>query len=83
MKKIVIYSKDYCPYCDSAKNYFKSRNIPFQEIDVTHDEALFQEMLRKSNGRRTVPEIFIDDKLVGGWDDLNALIQAGEIDSLL
>lgn len=83
MKKIVIYSKDYCPYCDRAKNYFKSKNLSFEEIDVTHDETLFQEMLAKSNGRKTVPEIFIGDYHVGGWDDLNALIEAGTLDNLL
>ncbi len=83
MKKVVIYSKDYCPYCDRAKDYFKSKHIPFQEIDVTHDEALFEEMLKKSNGRRTVPEIFIGDHHVGGWDDLNALIQDGKLQELL
>lgn len=83
MKKVVIYSKDYCPYCDRAKNYFKSKGIPFQEIDVTHDEALFDEMLKKSNGRKTVPEIFIGDFHVGGWDDLYALAQQGKLDKLL
>jgi GrxC family glutaredoxin len=83
MKNIVIYSKDYCPYCDRAKNYFKSKNIAFKEIDVTHDEALFEEMLTKSNGRKTVPEIFIGDHHVGGWDDLNLLIQEGKLDDLL
>jgi len=83
MKKVIIYSKDYCPYCDRAKNYFKSKEIPFQEIDVTQDEALFDEMLKKSNGRRTVPEIFIGDYHVGGWDDLYALIQEDRLNKLL
>lgn len=81
MKNVVIYTKDYCPYCDRAKDYFKGKNIPFEEIDITHDPALFEEMLKKSNGRRTVPEIFIGDTHIGGWDDLQQLIQKGGLEA--
>lgn len=83
MKKIVIYTKDYCPYCTRAIEYFNGKNLPFEEIDVTHNLDLFNEMLSKSNGRRTVPEIFIGDIHIGGWDDLSLLIQQGKIDDLL
>jgi glutaredoxin 3 len=74
-KPVVIYTKDYCPYCDRAKNYFK-------EIDVTDDENLHQEMMEKSK-RRTVPQIFIGEQHIGGWDDLYALIQKGTLNEIL
>lgn len=83
MNSVLIYTKNYCPYCDKAKNYFNAKNIPFEERDVTHDPLLLQEMLERSNGRRTVPEIFINEQLIGGWDDLYVLVQNGEIDKLL
>lgn len=83
MKEVIIYTKNYCPYCDYAKDYFNKNEIPFKEIDVTNNPALIEEMIKKSNGRKTVPEIFIDSKLIGGWDDLSALIQSRKIEQLL
>jgi len=83
MKKVVIYTKDYCPYCDRAKNYFREHKIPFEERDVTNNPILLEEMLKRSNGRRTVPEIFFDEDHVGGWDDLNQLIQNKKIEERL
>lgn len=83
MKKVVIYTKDYCPYCDRAKNYFLEKKIPFEERDVTNNPELLKEMLERSQGRKTVPEIFIEDRLIGGWDDLNLLIQNGKIEEYL
>jgi glutaredoxin 3 len=84
MSNIVIYSKDYCPYCVKAKNLLKQRGVlQFSEIDITHDEQLQQEMIAKSGGRKTVPQIFIGSTHVGGFDDLNALDKAGKLDALL
>ena len=83
MQDIVIYSKDYCPYCVKAKNLFTRKNIPFREIDITHDEALQKEMIEKAGGKRTVPQIFIGSTHVGGCDDLYALDSAGKLDALL
>jgi thioredoxin reductase (NADPH) len=70
MKRVTIYTKDHCPYCDKAKNFFRESNIPFEEKDVTHNPELLTEMLSKAQGRKTVPEIFFGTELIGGWDDL-------------
>jgi len=82
MKKIEIYTKNYCPYCLRAKELLNGKDLSFIEYDVTGNQALEEEMRRRS-GRKTVPEIFIDDSLIGGCDDLFALDQRGELDSLL
>lgn len=84
MAEIIIYTKDYCPYCVKAKGLLTRKGYnDFREIDITHDEALQQEMLAKSNGKRTVPQIFINGTHVGGCDDLHALDAAGKLDPLL
>ena len=82
MPKIVIYTTDYCPFCTRAKALLRSKNVEFEEIDVTRDERLRDEVQRLS-GRRTVPQIFIDGKSVGGFDDLSQLDADGELDRLL
>lgn len=83
MPDIVIYTKDYCPYCVKAKSLLTQKKQTFREIDITHDEKLQAEMVEKSGGRRTVPQIFIGDTHVGGADDLYALNAKGELDGLL
>ena len=85
MQNITLYSKDYCPHCVRAKNLLKRKGVEasIHEIDITHDEALQQEMIAKAGGRRTVPQIFIGDTHVGGADDLYALDAAGKLDPLL
>ena len=82
-KKIIIYTKSYCPYCVKAKQLLKNKNVTFTEIDITNNQALIEEMLLKSLGRKTVPQIFIDDVSVGGCDDLYALNDKGELDKIL
>ena len=79
---IVVYSTQWCPYCVMAKKLLEAKGLTYREIDVTHDEALRQEMVDRS-GRRTVPEIFIDDDLVGGYDELARLNATGELDRRL
>lgn len=84
MKEIIIYTKDYCPYCVKAKNLLARKTVAnITEIDITDDEKLQQEMITKSGGRRTVPQIFIGDYHVGGFDDLSALENSGKLSSLL
>ncbi len=83
MADITVYSKDYCPYCVKAKALLKRKGVAFSEIDITYDEALQKEMVEKSGGRKTVPQIFIDGKSVGGCDDLYALDKAGQLDGML
>ena len=84
MANITIYTKDYCPYCNKAKSLLKMKgHEEYTEIDITHDESLQQEMVTKSGGRRTVPQIFINGLHVGGCDDLYALSTAGKLEALL
>lgn len=82
MAKVVIYSKDNCPYCVRAKQLLDAKKVKYQELHVDMDKNLLQEMLTRSQ-RRTVPQIFIDDHHIGGCDDLYALEQRGELDKLL
>lgn len=82
MPKVVIYTTNYCPFCTRAKTLLRSKNVAFEEIDVTHDERL-QEEVKRLSGRRTVPQIFIDEKSVGGFDDIKQLDTIGELDRLL
>ncbi|MCP5362237.1 MAG: glutaredoxin 3 [Hyphomicrobiales bacterium] len=83
MAKVTIYTKDYCPYCTRAKALFDMKKVPYTEIDITHDPELQNEVVQKSGGRRTVPQIFINDKPIGGFDDANTLNQQGKLDILL
>lgn len=82
MKKIEIYTKDYCPYCYRAKKLLQTKGAEFTEYDVTNDPIREQEMRDKS-GRTTVPEIFVDGQLVGGCDDLYALEAAEKLEDVL
>lgn len=82
MAKVVIYSKTYCPFCVRAKNLFDSKGVAYEEIMVDSDPQLFND-LKKKTGMMTVPQIFIDDKLIGGYTDLAALDQQGGLDPLL
>lgn len=82
MARVVIYSKDNCPYCTFAKQLLTARNIPYQEIAVDLDLEKRLEM-EKLSGRRTVPQIFINDRPIGGYDDLVALDKSGELNQLI
>ena len=82
MAKIIIYSKPNCPYCDWAKQLLDAKKVTYSEIRIDLDPAKQQEMIELS-GRRTVPQIFINDQAIGGFDDLSALAKAGELDKLL
>ena len=83
MTQVTLYTKEYCPYCTKVKALLARKGVAFEEIDITHDEALQKEMIEKSGGRRTVPQIFIDGKPIGGYDDLYALDSAEKLDTLL
>lgn len=82
MAKIVMYSKDYCPYCDRARSFFENRGLTFSEIDLSGNEAEFQR-IKNETGWRTVPIIMINEKLIGGYTDLKALEENGELDQIL
>lgn len=82
MAKVVIYITTYCPYCTAAKALLRSKGVVFEEIDVTNDPDRRLEMEKRSQ-RRTVPQIFIDDRPIGGYDEARNLDFAGELDRLL
>jgi glutaredoxin 3 len=81
--KVEVYTASYCPYCIRAKSLLKRKGVAFDEIDVSGDPALREKMIELSGGRRTVPEIFINGRIVGGYDELRALEAAGRLDKLL
>ncbi len=83
MPKIVVYSGPHCPFCDKAKALLNRKNAEFEEFNVKEDVDKLDEMIKLSNGRMTIPQIFIDDKHIGGCDDLYALESAGKLDELL
>lgn len=80
---IVMYSTGWCPYCERARALLERKGAAFREIKVDEDPAERATMLTRSGGRRTVPQIFIGDRYVGGFDELYALDKAGELDELL
>jgi glutaredoxin 3 len=80
---VVMYSTGWCPYCDRARALLKLKGVEVSEIKVDEDPAQRDAMLARSGGRRTVPQIFIGDRHIGGYDDLYALDKAGEFDKLL
>jgi len=82
-EKILVYSSPFCGYCSAAKRLLKAKGVEFTEIDVVFDHTRKLEMIERSGGRRTVPQIFIDGRHIGGFDDLSALDQVGELDELL
>ncbi len=81
--KIEVYSGDYCPYCVRAKSLLKQRKLDFIEYNVQLDPDKRVEMGKRSNGGRSIPQIFINDKHVGGCDDLYALDKKGQLDAWL
>ncbi len=84
MNRVVMYSTQVCPYCQMAERLLKSRGVEhIEKVLVDKDPERRQEMMERSNGRRSVPQIFIGDKHVGGYDELSALDRAGELLSLL
>jgi glutaredoxin 3 len=84
MKKVTVYTSPSCPYCVRAKELLKRRNIPFEEVLVSwDDEAAWEAMEKRSGGMKTVPQIYVDEKLVGGFTELSALDQSGELAKLL
>jgi glutaredoxin 3 len=83
MKKVVIYTGPICNFCSAAKHLLSKKKIRYEEIDIGNDVKKRDEMLKKSNGAKTVPQIFIGEKHVGGYVELKALENKGELDSLL
>ena len=83
MKKVVIFTPGLCPFCWAAKRLFAEKNISYREIDILEHPAARVDMVAKSGGRTSVPQIFIGGAHVGGSDDLYALEEQGRLDNLL
>ena len=81
--KVEIYTTSSCPFCVRAKSLLKNKGVAYTEIDVTDDDAMREKMVEMSGGRRTVPEIFVNGAIIGGYDELRALNDRGELDKLL
>ncbi|UQB42541.1 glutaredoxin 3 [Thiomicrospira microaerophila] len=82
MAEIIVYLNKTCPYCTRAKSLLDRRGLAFQAIDVTGSDALWREMEQRS-GRSTIPQVFINNTHVGGFDELNAADKSGKLDKLL
>ncbi|WP_296577618.1 glutaredoxin 3 [Phreatobacter sp.] len=83
MPEIVVYTKDYCPYCHAAKELLRKKGAAFTEVDIQKHPDRRAEMIQKAGGRTTVPQIFIGGRHVGGCDDIHALDGAGKLDPMI
>jgi len=83
MKKVTVYTSGSCPYCIMAKELLEDKDVEIEERRIDRDPKYIDEAIERSGGRRTVPQIFIGDYHVGGYDDLSALDDKGELDDLL
>ena len=83
MKNIVMYTGPLCNFCEAAKRLFSRNNIKFKEIDISTKDALREEMIKKSNGKMTIPQIFFGEKHIGGYVELRALEKNGELNNLV
>ena len=83
MKTITMYTGPMCNFCDAAKRLFSRNNLKFNEIDISSKEGLRDEMIKKSNGKRTIPQIFFDDHHVGGYVELRELEKQNKLQNLL
>tara|TARA_B100000029_G_scaffold216331_1_gene214122 strand:- start:8 stop:262 length:255 start_codon:yes stop_codon:yes gene_type:complete len=83
MKNITMYTGPLCNFCEAAKRLFLRNNLKFKEIDISTKDGLREEMIQKSNGKRTIPQIFFDNHHVGGYQELRTLEKNGELNNLL
>ena len=83
MKNITIYSGPLCNFCDAAKRLLLRNNLEFKEIDISAKDGLREEMIKKANGKRTIPQIFFDNDHIGGYQELRNLEKNGELISSL
>ncbi|MGE5202103.1 MAG: glutaredoxin 3 [Acidobacteriota bacterium] len=83
MSRVEIYSTLFCPYCARAKSMLERKGVAYENIDIIEDTSKRDEMLARSGGRTSVPQIFIDGEHIGGFDDLYALDRAGKLDGKL
>ena len=82
MPQVKVYTTAYCAYCTRAKQLLSRKGVTYQEVDLSNDDAL-REQISGETGWRTVPQIFIGDEFIGGFDELKALDDAGRLDAML
>ena len=83
MKNIIMYTGPMCNFCDAAKRLLSRNNLKYEEIDISTKDGLRDEMIKKANGKRTIPQIFFDDQHVGGYVELRELEKKGTLVNLL
>tara|TARA_B110000438_G_scaffold23702_1_gene21759 strand:+ start:409 stop:666 length:258 start_codon:yes stop_codon:yes gene_type:complete len=83
MQKVVIYTGPMCNYCSAAKHLLSKKKVDYTEYDIAIDQSKMEEMQKRTKGARTIPQIFIGETYVGGYDELKALEVAGKLNSLL
>ena len=83
MKNIIMYTGPLCNFCEAAKRLFARNNLKFEEIDISTKDEFREEMIQKSNGKKTIPQIFFDELHVGGYVELRALEKSGELKNLI
>ncbi|MDC3384941.1 glutaredoxin 3 [Candidatus Pelagibacter sp.] len=83
MKSITIYTGPLCNFCDAAKRLLARNNAEYKEINIATTDGAMDEMIKKANGRRTVPQIFFDEQHIGGYDDIRALEKENKLQDLL
>ena len=83
MKTVTVYMGPMCSYCEAAKRLLTRNNITYKEINIALEEGKMDEMLKKSNGRRTIPQIFFDNNHVGGYEELRALEKEKKLNNFL
>ena len=83
MKNVTIYTGRYCNYCDAAKRLLTRNNAPYKEINVAEVDGAKDEMIKKANGKRTIPQIFFDDQHIGGYDEVRALEKENKLQAML
>ena len=83
MKNITMYTGPMCNFCEAAKRLFARNNLSFKEVDISTEDGLRDEMTKKANGKRTIPQIFFDDYHVGGYTELRSLEKNGDLEKLL
>jgi glutaredoxin 3 len=83
MKSVTIYTGPLCNFCDAAKRLLARNNTEYKEINIATTDGAMDEMIKKANGRRTVPQIFFDEEHIGGYDDIRALEKENKLQDLL
>ena len=83
MKNVTIYTGPYCNYCDAAKRLLTRNNATYKDINVAEVDGAKDEMIKKANGKRTIPQIFFDDQHIGGYDEVRALEKENKLQAML